>query len=324
MKSALRLFAAAASIGLSCLSLPALAAGDFPTKPLEIIVGQAAGGPTDLLARQIAPFMAKQLGPNASIVVLNQTGASGIIATTAVAKSKPDGYMMTLFSHPGLMGTLIGQDQQPYSMASFEFVGVITAEPSIIFVAANSPFKTLKDMIAAAKADPGGVTVGGAGIGNAGHLGLKLMERKGNITFNYIPAAGASETATQVMGSHVQAGITTVSGALSLANSGQVRIIGVASAQRLASIPDVPTFKEQGLDMEWASVRGLATSKGLPDDIKKKLGDALKAAVADPGFVDIAKKQGLEISYMDGPTFAASADKDIDLLMDIWKTSPWK
>src|SRR5262245_31595897 len=121
---------AAAIFGLALSALPGLAEDAYPSKPIEIIVDQSAGGPIDQLARQVAPFLEKHLGNNASFVVVNRTGASGVIGRTAAAKAKPDGYTTHLFTYPAMITALFGQAQQPYSMDSFDFLGTMTAEPS--------------------------------------------------------------------------------------------------------------------------------------------------------------------------------------------------
>jgi len=321
MRSLLGIVTAVLSLGL----LPqTVSAQTFPEKPIEIVVGYAAGGPADLLARQTATFLAKHLGGKQPVVVVNQPGASGIIASTAVANATPDGYKLTLFNHPGLAGSLIGQAEQPYTMSSFDFLGVITDEPSVVFVADNSPYQTLGDLIEAAKAAPDTITVGASGVGLASHLGLKLIESAADVRFVHIPSAGASESATQVMGGHIDAATTTVSGVLALYNSGQIRILGVASKDRVPNLPDLPTFHEQGVDVEWSSTRGLPGPAGIPDDVKKTLSDALEASVKDPEFVEQAERQGLSLAYSDGPTFVESASKQIDILNEIWKTNPWQ
>jgi tripartite-type tricarboxylate transporter receptor subunit TctC len=314
----------AASAGLTLLSLPSSAQEPYPSKPVRIIVDQSVGGPIDQLARAVAPFMEKHVGNNASFVIVNQTGASGIIGRTAAAKARADGYTTHLFTYPAIITALFGQSSKPYSMENFEFLGSITAEPSGIFVKADSPFKTLDDFVKAGKANPGAVTVAGAGLGGAGHLLLRLFQQVAGLDYNYIPNQGAAEAVTQVLGGHVQAGVTTISGALPLVKSGQARFIAIASKERSESIPSTPTFIESGYDMTWAPIRGLAAPAGLPPEIRAKLSTALKKTMEDPAFLEVAKKSGFELTYMTGEEFTATAQKQEKLLNEMWAKSPWQ
>jgi len=318
------LLAALAATGLGITALPVYAQDTYPSKPIEIIVDQSAGGPIDQLARAIAPFLGKHLGNGASFVVVNRTGASGIIGRTAAAKAKPDGYSTHLFTYPALITALYGQENKPYAMKDFEFLGTMTAEPSGIFVKEDSPFKSLEDLAEAAKADPGGVTISGAGLGGAGHLAVLLFQKVSGLKFNYIPNPGAAEAVTQVLGGHVDAGVTTVSGALPVVNSGQARFIGIASQERKDAIPDTETFIEAGYDMTWAPYRGLAAPAGLPDDIRDKLTAALEAAMQDPEFQELAKKSGFELTYLSGKEFTDIATKQVEMLDELWAEAPWQ
>jgi len=310
--------------GLTFSTFSAHAQSSYPNKPIEIIVDQSAGGPIDQLARQIAPFLGKHLGNNASFVVVNRTGASGIIGRTAAAKAAPDGYTTHLFTYPAMITALYGQPSQPYTMKSFDFLGTMTAEPSGFFVKADSPIKTMADFVEAAKKDPGGVTVAGAGLGGAGHLCLLLFQQVAGLQYNYIPNPGAAEAMTQVLGGHVDAGVTTVSGALSMVNSGQARFIGIASPEKKDAIPNTQTLIEAGYNMTWAPYRGLAAPAGLPADIRAKLSAAVKGAMEDPGFQDVAKKAGFELTYLSGEQFTDIATKQIEMLDAMWKKSPWQ
>jgi tripartite-type tricarboxylate transporter receptor subunit TctC len=319
-----RLAAIAASAGLILSPLAATAQETYPSKPVRIIVDQSVGGPIDQLARAVAPFMEKHVGNNASFVIVNQTGASGIIGRTAAAKARPDGYTIHLFTYPAIITALFGQANKPYTMDNFEFLGSITAEPSGIFVKADSPFKTLADFVAAGKAKPGAVTVAGAGLGGAGHLLLRLFQQISGLDYNYIPNQGAAEAVTQVLGGHVQAGVTSISGALPLVKSGQARFIAIASKERAESIPDTPTFVQSGYDLVWAPIRGIAAPAGLPPDVRAKLSTALKRTMEDPAFLEVAKKSGFELTYMTGEEFTVTAKKQEQLLNEMWAKAPWQ
>jgi tripartite-type tricarboxylate transporter receptor subunit TctC len=313
-----------AIVGIGLLVTAAHAQSDYPSETIEMLVGFSAGGPVDTLARSIAPFLERHLGDGATVAVINRTGASGVIAAADVANAEPDGHTLLMYSHPALVTTLYGEEQRPYKVSSFDYLGTFTSEPHTLFVAADSEYETLQQLLDAAEADPGGITLGAAGIGGAGHLAMKLLEEEAGVEFNYVPAEGAAGTLTQVLGGHIKGGFTTISGILPLVQEGQVRVLGVFTDERHPLLPDEPTFKEQGIDAQWGAVRGVAAPAGLPDDVREKLTSAVAAVMEDPEFLELAKQQGLALEYMDGETFRGMAQRQVDALDRMWETNPWK
>jgi tripartite-type tricarboxylate transporter receptor subunit TctC len=129
---------------------------------------------------------------------------------------------------------------------------------------------------------------------------------------------------TQVLGGHIDAGVTTISGTLPLYQSGQVRLLGTFTAERWPDLPEVPTFKEQGVDVEWGAVRGIAAPAGLPPELLETLSGAVKAAAEDPDFIAAAEKAGIALSYLDGEAFRALAERQLATLQKVWDESPWQ
>jgi len=309
-----------AAIGMAAVGA-ARAETDYPNRTIKVMVGFSAGGNLDTLARRVAPFMEKHLG-DATIAVINRPGASGAVMQTELANAEPDGYTLGMLSMPGLVTVLFGNDVE-YSVDDFEYAGTFTFEPHSLMVGAETTYKSIEEIVAAAKAEPGTVTVGGAGLGSAAHLALKVFERSAGVTFNFIPAPGAAEMRNQVMGGHIEGGVTTVSGSMPLHEAGKVRVLGVMSAERVSVAPEVPTLTENGYAVEWGALRGIAAPAGTPPEVMKKLSDAIVATMNDPEFQAIAKKERQLLSYRDGAAFEQSARNQYEMLKGIWDEDPW-
>ena len=309
---------------LGTVATGAAAQSDFPNKTIELVVGFNAGGAVDTVARAAAPFLEKHLGGDASIAVINMPGAAGTVASINVSRAKPDGYTLMVFSYPALAAVGYGDDAKPYSMDDFEFLGTLTSDPHNLFVTADSEYETLEDMMAAAEAEPGDITVAAAGIGGAAHLALEVFQREAEREFNYVPAAGGAGTLTQVLGGHVDAGVTTLSSLIPYIREGQLRIVASFGEERSPLAPDVPTFREQGVDVQWGAIRGMLAPAGLPEDVSAKLKAAVEATMNDPEFRALAEKQGVPLFYVDGARFREIAASDVEQLDAMWEQQPWK
>jgi tripartite-type tricarboxylate transporter receptor subunit TctC len=299
----------------------AAAQTDYPSRTIELLVGFSAGGRLDTLARRTAPYLEEHLG-GATVVVVNRPGAGGAVMQTQLAHAEPDGYTLGLLSMPGLVTVLFGGDVE-YSVDDFAYAGTFTFEPHSLMVGADTPYQSLADIIDAARKAPGSVTVGGAGIGSAAHLALKVLEREAGVTFNFIPAPGAAEMQNQVLGGHIAGGVTTVSGSIPLHDEGQVRVLGVMSTERVSIAPDVPTMAEAGYDVEWGALRGIAAPAGTPPEIMKKLEDAIVATMNDPEFKEQAARDHQLLSYRDGAAFEKAAHNQYKMLEAMWAEEPW-
>jgi tripartite-type tricarboxylate transporter receptor subunit TctC len=165
-------------------------------------------------------------------------------------------------------------------------------------VRADSPFKTLEDLIKAAKEKPGNLTIGNAGVGSDAHMTALDFAKKANISVTPVPFKGASEARTALLGGHVSAASMKVGEAKPHVDSKEIRILAVASTDRLKDFPDVPTFKEKGIKTTMTTTRAIAGPAGIPDHAVKYLHDHLKKAIEDPEFVDLAEKTGVYVKYM--------------------------
>lgn len=297
------------------------AAADYPERPITLLVGFPAGGNVDIAARQAQPFMEKYLG--GSIAVVNRPGAGGALAYAEAANAEPDGYTLIMLSFPGNWTQLFGKEQH-YGVDSYDYIGLLTDEPFSVFVHADSRFKTLKDMVEASKADPGSVTLAGAGAGSSPHLGTLAFQKAAGIKFTWVPMQGSANMRTAVLGQHVDGGVTTVSVSVPMQTEGQARVLGLMASDRWDEAPDVPTFAEQGYPVEWSASRGVAGPSGLPEDVKAKLVDAVKKTFEDPEFKRLAKRDKQIIRYLGPAEFRQYAQKQYDMLAEMWEEDPWR
>ena len=272
-----------------CLALGALgiaphliakAAGTYPERPITLVIGWTAGGSADNVARLIATEMSKALGQ--SVVVFNQAGAGGNIASDAVARAASDGYtimLATLASH--------GFNSELYStlnyrpIEDFAPIGLINTSPSTLLVTEASPYRSVLDIIEAAKAKPGVLNYGSGGIGSSQHLYGALFKKRAGIDIVHIPFKGVAPAMTDLMAGRVDMILST--GAVPFVRSGRLRALAVAAPQRLTALPDVPTFEEAGIkDFNTDSWYGLAAPAATPRPVLEVLNGVLNKALQNP------------------------------------------
>ncbi len=310
-------------LALAAVALSAsvsLAHADWPNdRPIQMIVAFAPGGSTDVMARAIEPFLEKELG--ADIVIENRPGASGEIAYTALSKSKPDGYTFSYINTPGYLSMQV-QRKLGYDPATIKPIVRIVDDPTAVVVPAASEIKTLKDFVDAAKANPGAISYGSSGVGTDDHLAIILLGAASGTTFTHIPFSGAGETRTAVLGAQVSGGGLNVSEFAGNDTSG-LRMIGHFGAERSPQLPDVPTAKEQGFDVQMTSERGIAAPRDLPDDITLKFSEAMKKVLDNPEFQKQAKQLALPLAYLSGPDWEKQMPDRLARFQKIWNETPW-
>lgn len=310
-----------ASASVLLAGTAAFAQSDYPSRQIELMVGFSAGGALDLLARQAQPFLQKYLD-GADIVVVNVPGAGGAVMNQRLANATPDGYTLGLLSMPGVVTVLFGTDAE-YTIDDFEYSGTFTFEPHSIMVGANTPYQTGAELLDAARAAPGTVTIGGAGIGSAAHLALKSLELAAGVEFNFIPSQGAAEMVNQVLGGHIDGGVTTISASYTHHQEGQARVLGVLASQRVGLTPDIPTFAEYGAAVEWGALRGIAAPAGTPQEIMDRITEAVRLTMEDPEFQEIAARNQMVLDFRDGAGFRASVEDVYLTLETMWADDPW-
>jgi tripartite-type tricarboxylate transporter receptor subunit TctC len=275
-------------------------------RPIEIIVGFQAGSGPDILARRIAPVLARLLGPKASFVVNNRTGASGEIALTALSRAEPNGYTIGGLSTPSfIIVPLIKKPQ--YDPAAIVPLARVVDDPTLVVAGGASPVKDLKDLIARVKANPGTVAMGHNGVGTNGNLAALAIERIAGAKLNDIPFKGTSESRTALLGGHVDiVGMSVSEFVMDREAVGLFKGLAQLNPVRFPALPEVPTARELGFDIVISSERGFAAPRGLPPEIAQRLTKAIAAAVDDPEFLRGTSRDELALAYLSGPDWAAS------------------
>lgn len=305
------------AVGLLALAAPVRAA--WPDKPVELIVTFAPGGGTDTTARTLRPYLEKYLG--ATIVVVNKPGASGETGLTAIAEAKPDGYTLGMVNYPGIF-TLPIERKTRFSLDSFELIANLVADPSAFTVRQDSPFHIVKDVIDYATANPSVLTVGSSGVSTDDHFAMLLFQRATGVKLTHVPFAGSNPIRTAVLGGHIA--IAGINAGEMMPYRDRLRILGQMNEQRSPLIPEVPTFREQGVDVLMSTERGIVGPKGLPKDILDRVAEAVDKAVHDPEFVDkTTKAQFTEIKYRPAKEWEAYLRDQDRQFRNLWQAEPW-
>jgi len=294
-------------------------AQDWPKQKIELIVGFAPGGGTDITARTLARHLERELG--STVVVINRPGASGSIGLSHVARAKPDGYTIGMTNMPGLVSLPI-EREAGFTLDSFSYLGNLVRDPSGFSVTLNSKYETLQDIIDDAKQRPGEINYGSTGVGTDDHLALVLFERATGTQMNHVPYNGAGPLRTAVLGEHTEIGGMNLGEAMPYHNQ-TLRILAQASEERSPLAPEVPTFKELGVDLVFASERGIVGPKGLPQNVVERYEAALKTIADNPEFQKEMMQQFTEMDYLPGDewlTRLRAADKDF---RDLWAQQKW-
>jgi len=305
------------ALALALTATTALA--EYPEKPVEVIVGYSAGGGTDVMARTVAQFLEKEL--NGSVVVKNMPGAGGQIGFTEVAKAAPDGYTLGTFNLPAALALTHDRDAD-YDVNSYTYLANFVEDPNTITVAASSPFQTLGELLDAAKADPGAITLGLSSLGGNDHFGANMIAAAAGAEFTLVPFKGASNARTAIMGGHVAGGTMTLGQTTNFPD--ELRVLAVLAGERSPFRPDVPTAKELGFDVQMSSLRGIVAPAGMDEAMADQLRAALTAVNANPDFQAMMAEQGNPIAFMVGDDFAATAAKQNGVAAQIWADTPWK
>ena len=268
----------ATGAALASAALPALAQSGWPNRPIRIVVPYTAGGFTDQMARLLTVGLQKQLGQ--PVVIDNKPGANSIIGVEAVAKAAPDGHTFGVVI-PAFTANTTLYPKLPYNPRK-DLVGVslMGVSPLVAAVAPNAPFKTVKELVAYAKANPGKVSFASSGTGSAAHLTSELLKSLTQTFMVHIPYRGAAPALTDLLGGQVPLLLDPPPNLIQPAKAGRITLIGVASEKRLPMLPDVPTFIEQGIPgmvgSTWAS---MIAPSGTPRDIVKRMSDAVNAII---------------------------------------------
>jgi len=302
--------ATAAAAALSLAPLAAQAQAAFPAKPITIIVPFSAGGTTDILARVVGQYMARDLGQ--TVVVDNRAGAGGNIGGQAAARAPADGY--TLFI--GTVGThAINQSlykKMPFDpIKDFAPLSRVAMVPNLLVANPSQPFKSVKEMIAYAKANPGKVNFGSAGNGSSIHLSGELFKQMTGVDMQHVPYKGSAPAVSDLIGGQISVMFDNMPSAIPHVKAGKLRALAVTTAKRSPALPDVPTIAEAGVPgYEATSWFGLLAPAGTPAPVVAKLNASILKALADPEVKKKLAEQGAEPHGEKPEQFAAFIESE--------------
>lgn len=278
------------------------AGGDFPKKgkTIDLVVAFSSGGAVDTAARLIQPILEKELGTN--VEVINKPGAGGQIGYTQLTSAAPDGYTIGATGSPSVVVSPLDPDRgAKYTRDSFQPLGRQVIDPAVIAVQPDSPYQTLKELLDAAKANPKSMTASTTGLQTGEHFAMAQIQETTGAEFAPVHfSEGASQATTAFLGKHVDILVANVSDVTDLTKQGKARVLGVMTSERSPALPDVPTFKESGYEVEAGTARGYSAPAGLSAEVAEKLEAAIKTAIEDPSVVQKMNDLGLQTSYLSG------------------------
>ncbi|HWX50848.1 MAG TPA: tripartite tricarboxylate transporter substrate binding protein [Roseomonas sp.] len=293
----------------------------WPSHPIRLIVPFGAGTSTDLVARLLAPRMSELLGQ--PLVVENRAGAGGVVGSDAVAKSPPDGYTLCLGSIASHSVNVSLMPSMPYDvMRDFTPISLVTEAPNLLVVSPAVPAKTLPEFIAWAKKQRTGVSYASAGNGTSSHLAGELLKMKTGAPLVHVPYRSGSQAVTDVIAGTVPMTIYQVAAVLPFVRDGKLRALATTSAQRLESVPEVPTAIEQGVaDFDVSAWHGLFAPAKLPEPIRDRIYDALRQALFAPEMKEKLQDQGLLPVAMPPAEFRPWLEADIAKWREVVRVS---
>lgn len=284
---------------------PLAAQSRYPDRPLTLLDPFTAGGSTDFFARPLADEMGKLLGQ--TVIVENKAGSGGIVGSEAVMRAKPDGYMLGMASVSTLVSNPAANKAIRYNpLTDFTLITTLVTLPSATVVLASSPFKTLDDVIKAAKSKPGTVSFGSPGVGSAGHILLEHFSHLSGARFNHVPYRGSGPIQTDLLGGQLDVASDNIPTLLPHIESGKLRALAVRDLKRLPQLPKVPTFKELGYEAVSQPLWfGLVGPAGMPKDLVKRLNEVAHQAMKSASFQQKAAMAATTVSPSSPEEFQA-------------------
>ncbi|WP_431194618.1 Bug family tripartite tricarboxylate transporter substrate binding protein [Achromobacter insuavis] len=296
-----------AAVATTVISVSAVAA--YPERPVVLVNPYAAGGPADVVARSLARALEKRLGQ--PVVVENKAGGGASIGTGFVARAKPDGYTLLLGTSAGHVVTPLMQKTVYDGVKGFAFCSVVAVQPIMLVVNPSRGIRSVPELIARAKAEPGKLSYGSAGVGGATHLGAELFQQVAGVQLNHIPYAGASPAINDVVGGQTDLAMLNLSASLPFIRQGRLLALAYASDKRSPLLPDVPTLAEAGVaGADAATWYSLAAPAGTPADIVRMLSDTVRAVNEDPDYRRVMQEQAIELMALSPREADAYVAKD--------------
>lgn len=295
-------------------------AESYPSRPINMVVPFAVGGIADSTARPFAEYMAKVL--KQPVVVQNRGGAGGAVGTGYAAAAKPDGYTV-LFTVATISAIpeseRLNGRKPPYELSQFAPIGLLSAEPLVLIARADARWKSAKDLAEEASRKPGIISYGSSGAYGPAHLSAEMYANAAGIKLQHVPFTGAGPAMTALLGGHVDLSLSAMASVVPHIKAGKLKALASFGSSRSAELPDVPTFKELGIDTEFANWAGLFVPAGTPPEVVDALRSAMREVAKDPEYVATMERIGLPINYLDAPAFAAYWAEDARRLTSIVK-----
>jgi tripartite-type tricarboxylate transporter receptor subunit TctC len=289
----------------------AMAQDSYPSKPVTMIVPFPPGGVADIVGRPLASQMEKTL--KQPVVVVNRTGAGGAVGMASVAKAAPDGYtiLMGLSSISIFpVSDRINGKTPSYEMKDFAPIALITADPTVLVVSADSPWKNLKEFVESAKAYPGKINYSSSGVYGTLHVAMEIFANAAGIKLFHVPYQGGGPALTALLGGQVHALASGPAPAVGQIRAGKMRALASWSSERLPLMPEVPTFKELGYDAEFYIWSGVFAPAAIPTPVLDRLRAAVREAANSPEFKGAMEKVQTPVSYLDAPAFRTYWERD--------------
>lgn len=307
------------------LGVSSLQAQDYPKGPVQIVIPYGPGGLTDIFWRTVSDALAKNI--NGTIAIVNKPGGGGIIGTSAVANSKPDGYTLVNISPEAISIAPAFTPSMPYDPEKdLTYIVKASVVGFGIAVRNESPFKTLEELVAFAKVNPGKLKAAGMGIVGTPHMILGVFNRDAKVDIGYIPFDSGGEVTANLLGGHTDFAVASLPPIKSHLQSGKVRLLAVCSPKRLPNFPGIPTLAEKGYEKSsFATALGLGGPKGLSPAIVKKWEEAVEKTVKDPKVVATVEKiEGVVIDYKHGEDYKKELMAELVMFKEIVQTLPVK
>jgi len=285
----------------------------YPARPVEFVIPFAPGGPTDTAIRLIQPALSANLG--APVVLVNKAGGGGAIGMDAVAKAKPDGYLLAATVRSTLTILPATQPDVPYKISDFAPIGTYAVDSQVLLVKSGAPWKTLEELIEHARKNPGKLTYGSAGQGTNSFFTMELVKLAHGLDVAHVPFGGSGPVKNAILGGHVQLGAAALSPLLSVIRSGDVTPLVTSATRRHPAIPGVPTLTEKGLpDISLSTWAELWAPARTPRPVMDRLVQALDKTMKDPAVVAAVEKAGLQVEHNDPVATQKLVDRENEIV----------
>lgn len=296
---------------LGVAAATAFAQADYPNKPIRLLVGFAPGGTTDIVARIVGPKLSEALNQQ-RVVIDNRAGASQIIASELTAKAAPDGYTLFMASAAFTINPAIYKKLPFDSLRDFSAIAIVAATPNVLAIHPSVPARSVKELIAQARAKPAQLLYGSAGVGAPSHLSGVLFGIMANIDITHVPYKGSGQVMADLLGGQLQMSFPALSGVITHIRSSKLIALAVTSRQRSPSLPDVPTIEESGLTgYDVSSWFGLMAPAGISKRLVLKLNTTTNQVLKDPDVREQLSRQGADPLGGSPEEFAAIISKDL-------------